>query len=217
MLQKIGNDLSLSEQAYVLIKGAIMNNCMKPMEELSEEMLAAQLGISRTPVRSAIKKLAFEKLVVIRPGKTTIVADISEQDIMKVFAVRIALEPLAAQKAAALITPSQIEQLEAVLATQTTAMRQDDYSLYMMKEHEFHVGIASLAANDLLYEFVEKVNTQVQRFHTLSSALQASSALALMEHEQLIDRFKAKDVAGAGQTMLTHVENVARRMVQYFK
>ena len=217
MLQRIGNDLSLSEQAYVLIKGAIMNNYMKPMEELSEEMLAAQLGISRTPVRSAIKKLAFEKLVVLRPGKTTIVADISAQDIMKVFAVRIALEPLAAQKAAAVITPSQLEQLEAVLAAQTEAMRGDDYNLYMMKEYEFHAGIAALAENDLLYEFVEKVNTQVQRFHTLSSALQASSALALMEHEQLLDRFRVKDAAGAGETMLTHVENVARRMVQNFK
>ncbi len=212
-LRKIGNEISLSEQAYLVIKDAIVNNQLKSLEVLSEETVALQLGISRTPVRSAIKRLALEKLVLMKPGKTAIVADISEQDIQKIFAIRIGLEPLAAGAAAAYITDGQIDDLEEIIETQVEALQMQDFSLYLAKEHEFHTSIADYTDNDLLYDFVDKVNVHVQRFLTLSLTLQKSSPLAVNEHRAIVSALKMHKAAAAEEAMRVHVVNVAERMI----
>lgn len=213
-LRRIGNEISLSEQAYLIIKDAIVNNQLKPLTDLSEEMLAAQLGISRTPVRAAIKRLVFEKLVIMKPGKTAVVADISENDIHKVFAVRIGLEPIAANAAAVIITDRQIEFLEEIIDAQIEALRMGDYMLYIAKEYEFHTSIANYAENDMLYDFIDKVNIHVQRFLTLSLTLQKHSMIAIAEHQAIVKALKLHKSEAAEQAMRLHVVNVAERIIQ---
>lgn len=213
-LRKIGNEISLTEQAYLVVKDAIVNNQLKPLEDLSEEMLASQLGISRTPVRTAIKRLALEKLVIMKPGKTAVVANISESDIHKVFTVRIGLEPMAAYAAASLITQKQIDRLEAIIEGQREALRTGDYILYIAKEYEFHTAIAAYANNDLLYDFIEKVNVHVQRFLTLSLTLQKHSTAALDEHLAIVNALKKGKTEESEAAMRYHVANVAERIIQ---
>lgn len=212
-LPKIGNDMSLSEQAYVVIKDAILNNKFKPLEVLSEEALAAELGISRTPVRTALKKLSFERLLVINPGKNVLVADISEDDMSNIFPVRIALEPLAAGLASIKISEGQLRELSEMLDVQDEALRINDYNLYIQKEYEFHTTLARYSGNELLHDFIEKVNIQVQRFLILSETLHRYSAVALEEHWFVLKALAQNDKEAAEEMMRSHVVNVAARIL----
>ena len=87
--------VSLSEQAYQIIKEAIITNSIKAGEILTEEQLASQLNISRTPIRTALKQLVLEHLAEVNENKNVVVSNITEDDVKNVCAVRKALEPLA--------------------------------------------------------------------------------------------------------------------------
>lgn len=211
-LPKIGNDISLSEQAYLVIKEAIINNKLKPREILSEEALAAELNISRTPVRAALKRLDYERLITLNPGRNAVVADISQEDIGKVFPIRIALEALAAKLAAQEITEEQLAELDEIIVNQEEAIKMDDYDLYIQKDYEFHTYIAKFSKNEMLYNFVLNINNHVMRFHILSQTLQSSSLMALNEHHDIMLALRKRDYSAAEALMRTHVENVAARI-----
>lgn len=211
-LPKIGNDISLSEQAYLVIRDAIINNKLKPREILLEEALAAELGISRTPVRAALKRLDFERLLTLNPGRNAVVADISEEDISKVFAIRIVLEPLAAKLVAAVITPTQLEELEEVLNGQKEAIKIGDFDLYLQKDYEFHNYLAKYSDNEILFGYIQNISSQVQRFLILSETLQASSDIAFQEHIAILKALEKRDIKLAEENMRKHVENVSKRI-----
>lgn len=211
MLPKIGNDVSLSEKAYLVIKNAILNNKLKPREILSEEALAVELGISRTPLRSALKKLSFEGLVVINPGRNAMVADLSFEDVKKVFTVRIALEPLAAKAAATCIKQEELMDLQEILENQEEAIKMDDYDLFLQKDYEFHTAVAKYSDNDLLGNIIQTINVHVHRVLILSGTLQTNAQEAIREHEEVLAAIKNGDGDTAEIKMKQHVENVSSR------
>ncbi|SFG12505.1 DNA-binding transcriptional regulator, GntR family [Desulfotomaculum arcticum] len=213
-LPKIGNDKTLAEQAYLAIKNAILTNRFKPREILSEEALAEELGISRTPVRVALKELAFERLIILNTGKNAVVSDISKEDIEKVFPIRIALEPLAARYTAKNINEKQVKKLEEILSEQELAIKTEDYNLYVQKDFEFHISLASYADNDLLFEMIKTINTLVQRFLILSETLQENSFAALEEHKKILKELEQKNAGTAEELTKIHVVNVAKRILK---
>lgn len=212
-LPKIGNEISLSEQAYLVIKDAIINNKLKPREILSEEALAAELGISRTPVRSALKRLDFERLITLNPNRNVVVSDISDEDINKIFPVREVVEPLAAKIAAEIITNEQLDELEEIIDGHEEAARIGDYELYLQKDFEFHTYVAKYGNNELLYNIIQNINSHVQRFLILSETLQINSIKAANEHKEVLEAMRNRDVQAAEAKMRAHVKNVAIRIV----
>jgi len=212
-LPKIGNDISLTEQAYMAIKDAIINNKFKPKEILSEEALAVELGISRTPVRSALKRLDLECLITINSGRNAVVADISEEDMDKVFPIRAVLEPLAARIAASRINQDQLDELEKVLFVQEEAVKKGDFELYLQKDYEFHTMLAKFSDNEMLFGFIQNVTSHVQRFLILSQTLQSNSVIANEEHKGVLEALKRRDAQAAEEKMRAHVEMVTNRMV----
>lgn len=213
-LPKIGKDKTLAEQAYLAIKNAILTNRFKPREILSEEALAEELGISRTPVRVALKELAFERLIILNKGKNAVVSDISKDDIEKVFPIRIALEPLAARYTAVNINEKQIKKLKKNLFEQEVASKTEDYNSYVQKDFEFHTLLASYADNNLLFEMIKKINTLVERFLILSETLQESFFVALEEHKKILKALEQKNACAAEELTKTHVVNVAKRILK---
>lgn len=114
----------LREVVCETLRQAIRDGVFKPGERLMEVPLAEELGVSRTPVREAIRKLELEGFVVMIPHRGTYVADISLKDVTQVFEIRSALEELAAQLAAERITPDEIEFLERMLVEIGTFMEE---------------------------------------------------------------------------------------------
>src|SRR5690606_12292208 len=108
----LDNYKPLRELVFEVLREAIITGKLRPGERLMEVQLAEELGVSRTPVREAIRKLELEGLVLMIPRRGAYVAEISMKDIADVFEIRAALEGLAAQLAAERCTPEEIENLE---------------------------------------------------------------------------------------------------------
>lgn len=117
----------LREVVSETLRKAIKDGVLKPGERLMEIQLAEELGVSRTPIREAIRKLELEGFVVMVPRRGTYVADISLKDIAQVFEIRSALEQLSAGLAAERITPDELEDLERILVEVNGYIQHDDF------------------------------------------------------------------------------------------
>lgn len=214
VLPKIGNKVSLTQRAYESIKDAIIMNHFKPGDILSEEKLAEDLAISRTPVRSALKMLDFEHLVILNPSKNIVVTTISQEDIEDITVARIPIEVTAVGLVADKANENKIKVLEDLLAVQRRAIEVEDFELFIKTEYDFHVYLGKMTQNKWLEEMITKVNTIIQRYLILSGSLTKHAFSAELEHEEILNAIKEKDSAKAENMMLKHLHNVSERMLK---
>jgi DNA-binding GntR family transcriptional regulator len=211
MLRNIGKKISLAEHAYLVIKDSILNNELKPREILSEEALAEKLGISRTPLRTALKRLEFEKLVYVNSAKNTIVTDVDIKDIKDAFIVRCTVEPVCAKIACTKMSESDFLALDKIIAFQETVVQSSQLVDFMASDREFHILIAQLTDNALLEEIVEQLSIYSQRYVAATHQLDVYAPLALEEHKAIVAAFKVRDAKAAKDKMLYHIQQVAYR------
>lgn len=212
MLPKIKSPRSLSEQAYLVIKDAILKNQIKPRDVLQEEALAASLGISRTPLSAALKKLEFEKLVYMNSAKQAVVAEVKEEDMAKVFELRFGIEPLLVKLACRRITPEGFSLLEDNLRNTEQALQQNDLIEVLSREMEFDKILADISGNEYLAGCIDMIATYLQRYFILSTANLESAPPALFEHQELLEALKARDCTKAEQLCREHLHRVAERL-----
>ncbi|APM38121.1 GntR family transcriptional regulator [Clostridium kluyveri] len=214
ILPKIGDKVSLTQKAYDAIKDAIMSNKFKPGELLIEERLAKQLAISRTPLRSALKMLAYEHLVTINSSRNVIVSSIDKNDIDNITVVRESLEVAVIKQLQFNITEKQIKELDRMLKDQIEACQNENYELFIDLEYKFHVSMAEFTRNKWMYEMVKNINTIVQRYLILSGSLKRYAQIALEEHEKILKAIKDCDYRKASYNMKWHITNVSKRMLE---
>ncbi|ATY85240.1 hypothetical protein CVV65_10140 [Kyrpidia spormannii] len=212
VLPNIGRNGTLSEQAYQILKKRIIDSTFLPGQLLTEEMLAEQLGISRTPIRAALKQLEHDGLVALRSGRGVEVARVSLRDVQEWFECRLALEPFAAKLAAIRRQPEQMARLGELIADQDRARQDGEYVRYVELDHDFHVALASLAGNSRLVEMIDRLNVQVQRFLILSQTLYQSSLAALSEHESIRAAVELGKPEAAASFMEQHIREVLSRI-----
>lgn len=212
MLPNIGRNTTLSEQAYQILKKRIVDSTFEPGQLLTEEMLAEQLGISRTPIRSALKQLEHDGLVTSRSGRGVEVARVSRQDVQEWFECRLALEPFAAKLAALRGGEEDWAKLDSLIEQQYRAREEGDYVRYVELDHDFHVALALAARNSRLAEMIDRLNVQVQRFLILSQTLYQSSLAALKEHEAIRAMVRQRRAEEASHHMEKHIQEVLFRI-----
>ena len=213
-LPKIGSKTSLAQKAYEVIREAIIMNRFKPGDILSEERLAEELAISRTPVRSALKRLAFEHLIILNPSKNIVVSNVSHNDIKDISFVRMALEGSAVSILANTITEHQLNELKKIVSLQKEAVETNDYELFIKMEYDFHVLIANFTNNKWILEMVTNVNTIIQRYLILSGSLKKYAKVAITEHEKIMNELKNGNSMEAEKNMRDHINNVNNRMLK---
>ncbi|MEH7304566.1 GntR family transcriptional regulator [Neobacillus drentensis] len=210
-MRKLKSAGSLSDQAYDVIKNAIINNEIKPLEYLTEEQLAEKLGISRTPIRTALKKLVYEGLVEMESSKQTRVRMISVEEAREYQVLRETLEPLAAKLACLNMDEEQLAFLKDICHQQRESIVEKDFSQFINLDTQFHIYLAEFTNNHKLIEFINSLRTQMQRYLILTNTLQASASEALLEHLQIIDALERKNPEEAAECMANHVKNVSNR------
>ncbi|URZ04918.1 GntR family transcriptional regulator [Clostridium felsineum] len=213
-LPEIGTKISLTDKAYEIIKDAIMTNVFKPGEILIEEKLAEQLAISRTPLRTALRKLAYDHLVEINSSRNVIVSNIGQKDVEEITVVREVLEPLAVKELENNMKQDEIKKLEDILYTQKKAAKENNYEDLIKMEYEFHVCIGKFTKNKWLYGMIKDINTIVQRYLILSGSLNKYKEIAIEEHEIIISQLKEKQYEKAEASMKLHISNVSSRMLR---
>jgi len=213
----LDNYKPLRELVFETLREAIINGILKPGERLMEVQLAEELGVSRTPVREAIRKLELEGFVVMIPRKGAYVADISLKDVADVFEVRAALESLAAGLAAERITEEEIEELERVLVQQQNLADSDRLEDIIKIDTDFHDVLYRASRNERLVQIVSHLREQIQRFRTASLSQPGRMRIALEEHKELVEAIAERNVEKAQSLAREHIENAEQSMINGLK
>mgnify|MGYP000833483630 CR=1 FL=1 len=159
--------LPLRDVVFNTLRQAILKGELKPGERLMEIQLAQKLGVSRTPIREAIRKLELEGLVIMIPRKGAEVAHITEKDMRDVLEVRCTLEELAVALACKNVTPERIMDLRAANKVFESAIVSKDVVNIVDADVQFHDTIYAMTDNDRLIQIINKLREQMYRYLSL--------------------------------------------------
>ena len=203
----------LRDIVFETLREAIINQTLKPGERLMEIQLADEMGVSRTPVREAIRKLELEGLVVMVPRKGAYVAGISMKDILEVYVLRSALEALAASLAAARITDEELEKMERQVLKEAEETELNNLSGIVAIDTTFHDLLYQAAHNQRLVQFINILQEQLQRFRAASLSKPGRSKTALDEHKKIVEALGERDARLAAKLATEHIENAENAMI----
>ncbi|MCA1065300.1 GntR family transcriptional regulator [Rossellomorea sp. AcN35-11] len=209
---------TLAEQAFNLIKKDIISGKLAPKEELPEKKLAEELGISRTPIREALKRLAAEGLVIISDAKMAVVASFTEEDALQFLEIRELLEVYNLEIIVSTIDGTKLDELKDNVDQQWKAITEDCYQEFIELDREFHLLLASVNPNPKLRDMIHTANTGVNRaFLVLSNSLRLSAREAFDEHKRVLAALQDQDVEMAKREMSAHMKNIERRIQGYYQ
>lgn len=197
----------LREVIFNTLREAIITGELKPGMRLMEVQLAEKMGVSRTPIREAIRKLELEGLVNMIPRKGAHVADLSVKDIIDVLEVRASLDGLATSLAAARITESELKELKQVQEQFISYMERGNLQGTVRKDVEFHDIIYRSSRNDKLIQIVSNLSEQVHRFRIIYLKDFSSPRNVAKEHAEIIEAIASKDPEVAQKMAAKHIKN----------
>lgn len=207
----------LRELVLDAIRQAIITGTLKPRERLMEIQLAEELGVSRTPIREALRKLEMEGFIVMVPRKGAYVADISFKDIADIFEIRAALEGLAAGLAAERITDEELEEMERLLVEKAEAISSSNMEKLVEVDTKFHEAIYKASRNERLTNIINNLREQIQRFRTKSLSYPGRMKRSLEEHCSIVEAIQSRDIQQARQVAQEHIENAENIMIEAIK
>lgn len=194
---------SAQDICYDHLKAEIAAGRLPPGTRLVTEALAAQLGLSRMPVREALRQLDAEGLVTLRPNRGAIVATLSAEALWELLEMRAALEGLAARHAARLATPADIEDLDALIAAMRRAA--GDPARWMQRHEEFHDRLCLLSARPRLAAENRRLRLAAQLRTRLYVETHAEPETLGHEHELIVDALRDRDACRAEKLAASHV------------
>jgi len=203
---------SIATQVYDHLMTQILDMQLQPFQELSEARLAAEFGVSRTPVREAFARLARRGLVDIYPQRGTLVSPLSERLMAKSRFIREALERPLARLAAEKLTPEIETLIEREVALQHTFAKLSDDHSFLQSDDRFHALIARAAGFATIWDDVREAKFHMDRVRRLSLLSQEHMFFIVGEHEEIFARLKAHDADGAEESIKVHLTSVVREI-----
>jgi len=198
---------SLADKAYHEIRGLIVSLELAPGAVIDERDLMERLGIGRTPVREALRRLAHERLVEVYPRRGMFVTGVDVRQLARLSEVRAVLEPEAARLAAERATEGEREELEALLEELDAGG-----SELMSLDERIHKAVYRAAHNDLLEATCEQYFALALRIWMLALERTQDLEEAVEAHRDLVEAIRDGDGERAAQTMRDHVENFENAM-----
>ncbi len=190
------------------IRGRILAGDIGPGERLAEERLSAELGVSRVPVREALRHLAAEGLVVLRPRRGAAVVSHTPEEALDLIEVRATLEGLNARLAARRRDPRHVEVLERILRDGAKVTERSDLASIQRNNARFHEAIEAIAANSVLMGIVRSLRDRTAVLFARQSRLRVRRNWE--EHAGIARAVLAGDAEAAGRLASQHVYNAAR-------
>ncbi len=196
----------LREVVCETLRDAIRKGVLKPGERLMEIQLADELGVSRTPVREAIRKLELEGYVIMMPRRGTYVANLSIRDVNEVFEIRTSLDSLASGLAAERITDEELEHLQRLLVAIGGYIEQGDIDKIVETDTKFHDLLYTASRNSRLTGIIFNLREQLTRFRTASMSYPGRLRATLEEHRRIVEAIAQGDVKEAQAASEYHME-----------
>ncbi len=199
--------LPLRDVVFNTLRQAILKGELAPGERLMEIQLAQKLGVSRTPIREAIRKLELEGLVLMIPRRGAEVAKISEKSLKDVLEVRRSLEELAIELACQRMTEAELAQLERAQAAFRDAIGEGDAMKIAELDEAYHDVIYNCTRNARLVQILNNLREQMYRFRLEYIKEEDKRQILLLEHEKILSALRGRRVAEARAAVREHIDN----------
>jgi DNA-binding GntR family transcriptional regulator len=196
------------------LRGEILGGRLGPGERVQHDDLARQLGVSRMPVREALRVLQSEGLIELRPHRGAIVVDLRPEEVGEIFEIRAMLEARAAELAAPRLTDETLAQLRGILEE---LGRTNDEERWLTLNTRFHTAIYPASGWPRLCLLIEQQRNVVQPYLRIAAAFLGRTESAHAEHEQILRAAEARDAERLAHLTVEHLRGTATDLIEYLK
>lgn len=204
---------SLRGRVFHTIREDILKGKYKHNEALIETKISEELGVSRTPVREALRQLELEGLVTLIPNKGAVVSGITAKDIQDIYAIRSLIEGLSARWAAMQITGDQIEALEEIVYLSEFHLGKDHLEQLLELDNRFHELLYDISGSKILRHVLSDFHHYVQRVRQASLSSRERAEKSILEHKGILEAIKQGDYQKVEQLTNEHVINTSKNVV----
>jgi DNA-binding GntR family transcriptional regulator len=208
--------INLTDRVYRAIKDRILSQEIEVGSRLRDEELAVQLGVSRTPVREAIMRLAQEGLVAVIPRSGTQVRTFAERDIEEIWDLRVVLEALAARKAVRHITVEQLKRLRAMHEKSESGMKSGNTKLALQFDQEMHRVILQASGSRRLQDIMATINDFVELLRNIGARTPFHRGYTY-RHSEILRALERRDADAAGRAIAEHIEMSKQELFRDFQ
>ena len=198
--------VSLADQVFEHIERDILSGKYERGEIITEGKLSAELGVSRTPIREALRRLDQEHLIE-ESGKGSVVIGISEKDLEDIFLIRKQLECLAASMAAKNHTDEQLAELKETLELQEFYVTKADTEHVKYMDNKFHRILYKLTGSTVFFDTLVPLHRKIQKYRRATLQSKSRAAESVQEHRKIYEAIALGDEKLAYETVLEHIEN----------
>jgi len=208
---KVEKRTTFKDRALSQIRDAIRKGWLKPGERLNEGKLANDMGISRFPIREAIRSLEKEGLVTTVPFKGTFVNELNEKDLDELYSLRLLLETHAIELLIKNITDEKIAELESILNDMQTGLTHEKEDL-ISEDLKFHKKICELSNHGKLLEVWKNLSSQIRAFLAVEQYSHDNIDYLYDSHKVILDAIRAKDKPRAQKRLRENINNGIQRI-----
>lgn len=208
---------SLRSKIYNQLKNAILNGVYKPGESLIEMKVAKELGVSRTPVREAIRQLELEGLVSSKPNKGVVIEGVTEEDVEDIYTIRKMIEGLAARWAAEKMSEEQLKELKDTLDLMEFYTEKGEFDKVSELDTKFHDIIFKASNSRPLESILTNFHHFIQRARLFSIKTGCRVNHALEEHKEIYKALEARDTVAAEKAVIKHVDSARINLDPYLE
>jgi len=202
----------LSDGIANRIKSLIITGELRPGDHLVETDLAFKLGVSRAPLREALRQLTSEGVLVSQPHRGTFVRELTEQDILEIYSLRGALEALAVEILVERITPEQVAILYSVIDEMKESLQNKNKLPISNLDMKLHETICRLTGHSRLYEAWSRMGTQLKSFFLAADPLYNDEQM-INRHVELVEVIASGDKVKAVEVIKEHISNAGVRLL----
>lgn len=189
------------------IRNMISQGTLVPGSRIPEKALCEQFGVSRTPLREALKVLAHEGFVELLPNRGARVAKLTKATLKNTFEVMQSLEALAGELAGQRITEAELTNIEALHYQMLSFYKSGNMSEYLLVNQQIHEAIVVASQNDVLIDVYKNLNHRVRRVRFTAELSNSYWSQAVSEHESMVEALRARDGATLGGILRRHLRN----------
>lgn len=211
------NANSLSAKVFEELEDGILSGQIPSGESLIELKLSSEMGVSRTPVREAIRMLEQKGLVQIIPNKGAVVLGISEKDLKDIYTIRMYIEGLASRWAAENINEEQMRELTEIVDLQEFYNIKQANGKINDLDSRFHEKIYEISGSRTLQHTLSDLHHMIQRYRKLSFSTQGRAQKAIQEHREILDAICRHDEGEAERLTIQHIANARENLLHIIK
>ena len=204
--------ISLADQVFEHLENDILSGKYSRGEILTESKLSAELGVSRTPIREALRRLEQEHIIE-ESGKGSVVLGITQKDLEDIFLIREKLECLAASLAAKNSSEEQLNELKETLELQEFYLNKRDAERIKHMDNQFHRTLYKLSGSMSFYDTLVPLHKKIQKYRKASLESKSRAEASVQEHRRIFEAIESANSELASQYAKEHVENAYNHIV----